>query len=332
MARQDWPSVGRLAAPHVAALKAEAAALRVGLSHAPGGAALIDAGIAHPGGLEAGRRIAEICMGGLGHIVLQSDSAFRHWPLAVSAWSSHPVLACLGSQYAGWSLTAGEGKDRFQALASGPGRALARREDLFGDLDYADSADEACFVLEVGRFPPQPIIERMVEACGIAAERLTVICTPTQSLAGTVQIVARALEVALHKVHALGFSLDRIVDGFGTAPLPPPSPSFLTAMGRTNDAILYGGRAHLFVTGPEHEAEELAVRLPSAASRDYGRPFRDTFEAYKGDFYAIDPMLFSPASVQVTALDSGRTFHAGAVDEALIDRSFGDGSAGHETG
>jgi methenyltetrahydromethanopterin cyclohydrolase len=126
--------------------------------------------------------------------------------------------------------------------------------------------------------------------------------------------------------------LDRIVDGFGTAPMPPPSPSFLTAMGRTNDAILYGGRAHLFVTGPEAEAKELAVRLPSAASRDYGRPFRDTFEATKGDFYAIDPMLFSPASVQVTALDSGRTFHAGGVDEALIDRSFGDGSAGHEAG
>ena len=57
---------------------------------------------------------------------------------------------------------------------------------------------------------------------------------------------------------------------------------------------------------------------------DIGRPFAEVFQAYKGTFYDIDPLLFSPARVTVTALDSGRTFHAGAFDEALLDRSFGD--------
>jgi methenyltetrahydromethanopterin cyclohydrolase len=240
----------------------------------------------------------------------------------VSVSSTHPVLACLGSQYAGWSLSGGEDAG-FHALASGPGRALARREDLFQELDYADKVDEACFVLEVGTPPPPPVLDRMAKACGIAQDRVTVICTPTQSLAGTVQIVARVLEVALHKVHALGFNLEDVVDGVGSAPLPPPSPSFRTAMGRTNDAILYGGRVHLFVLGGEEQAADLAHRLPSAASRDYGRPFREVFDAYDGDFYKIDPLLFSPAEVIVTALGTGRSFFAGQVDEAMIDRSFG---------
>ena len=137
------------------------------------------------------------------------------------------------------------------------------------------------------------------------------------------QIVARVLEVALHKTHALGFPLEGVVDGLGSAPLPPPSPSFRTAMGRTNDAILYGGRVHLFVTGEEAAAADLASRLPSKASRDYGRPFRDIFEAYDNDFYKIDPLLFSPAEVTVTALSSGRSFSSGSLDEAMIDRSFG---------
>src|SRR5205085_2711920 len=84
-----------------------------------------------------------------------------------------------------------------------------------------------------------------------------------------------------------------------TAPLVPPHPDFVIAMGRTNDAIIYGGQVHLFVTGPADEARALAERLPSEGSRDYGRPFAEIFKAVKGDFYAIDPMLFSPAEVIV---------------------------------
>jgi methenyltetrahydromethanopterin cyclohydrolase len=93
-------------------------------------------------------------------------------------------------------------------------------------------------------------------------------------------------------------------------------------MGRTNDAIIYAGRVHLFVTGPAPDARELALRLPSAGSRDYGRPFAEIFTGFKGDFYAIDPMLFSPAEAIVTAVDSGESFRAGHIDLSLLDASF----------
>jgi methenyltetrahydromethanopterin cyclohydrolase len=207
-------------------------------------------------------------------------------------------------------------------MASGPGRARALKEDLLRELGYADEVDRAIFVLEVDRPPPEPLIARVAETCRVAADRLAFILTPTTSLAGTVQIVARSLEVALHKAHGLKFSLERIVDGFGSAPLPPPAAQFIAAMGRTNDAILYGGRVALFVSGPEREVEALADALPSSASRDYGRPFAEVFSACGGDFYKIDPMLFSPGLVEVTALETGRCFRRGRVDTALLARSF----------
>ena len=162
----------------------------------------------------------------------------------------------------------------------------------------------------------------MAGDCGVAPSSLTVIYAPTQSLAGATQVVARVLEVALHKAHELKFPLERIVDGMGAAPLSPPHPDFVAAMGRTNDAIIYGGRAHLYVTGPAKDAKGLAEALPSRASRDFGSPFAEVFRRYKGDFYAIDPMLFSPAEVIVTAVESGESFHAGAVDHKLLDASF----------
>ena len=84
-------------------------------------------------------------------------------------------------------------------------------------------------------------------------------------------------------------------------------------MGRTNDAILFGGEVQLFVTGPEAQARELAEKLPSSASRDYGKPFARIFQDAGHDFYKIDPMLFSPARVLVTALDTGRTFASGPI-------------------
>ena len=51
--------------------------------------------------------------------------------------------------------------------------------------------------------------------------------------------------------------------------------------------------------------------LPSRRCSIYGRPFAEIFAAVNGDFYKIDPMLFSPAAVIVSNLDTGSSFHAG---------------------
>ncbi|HEU4564496.1 MAG TPA: methenyltetrahydromethanopterin cyclohydrolase, partial [Gemmatimonadaceae bacterium] len=46
----------------------DADALRIALHRLPSGARVIDAGIDVPGGLAAGLLLAEMCMGGLGHV------------------------------------------------------------------------------------------------------------------------------------------------------------------------------------------------------------------------------------------------------------------------
>jgi methenyltetrahydromethanopterin cyclohydrolase len=320
MPKQALVSLNLTAQPLVESFVRDAAMLRVKVLKLSNGVTLVDAS---SGGLEAGRRIAEICMGGMGTVTLAHSSITPAWPLRVNVHAADPILGCLASQYAGWSLSYDEEGKKFRALGSGPARALGSKEVLFQELDYRDKAISTVLVMEVDRHPPLGLLAKIAEDCGVSPETLTVIITSTSSLSGAVQIVARVLEVAMHKVHALGFPLERILDGSGSAPVPPPVPDFMLAMGRTNDAILLGGQVHLFVTGPEDEAEELAKRLPSSASRDYGKPFAQIFKEYGYDFFKIDPMLFSPASVLVTAVDSGKSFRAGRIDDELLARSFG---------
>jgi methenyltetrahydromethanopterin cyclohydrolase len=317
---QTWPSINQLTQPLIDNLKRDSVALRLKKSALSNGTTIIDAGIDAIGGLEAGRRIAEICMGGLGNVALISSAGST--PLSLTVHTANPVLACLGSQYAGWSLSDGEAKGAFHALGSGPGRALAVKEKLFDELGYSDTAASTCLVLEVDTIPPQVVVEKVIRDCRVAAEQLTLILTPTSSLAGVVQIVARVLEVALHKAHTLGFPLERIIDGAGSAPLPPPAKDFMVSMGRTNDAILFGGRVQLFVDCSNADANDLAQKLPSPASRDYGRLFGQIFKDVGYDFYKIDPLLFAPAEITVSTVKGGKTFRAGNVNEALLALSF----------
>jgi methenyltetrahydromethanopterin cyclohydrolase len=312
-------SVQQYSAPLVAHLIANAAALGCLVTSHASGATIIDAGIQAQGGLEAGRIIAEICMGGLGGVSLQQVPQFANWPLSVVVTAKQPVIACLGSQYAGWALS----HEKFFSLGSGPARAIAQREEVFKDINYSDKGEQSVLVLETDKVPPVEVIEKVARDTGLPANKLTFILTPTRSIAGSLQVTARVLEVALHKCHTLHFDLNAIVDGYGVAPVPAPSPDFITGMGRTNDAILFGGFVQLFVNADDAAAEQLAQQLPSSASKDYGRPFAEVFKAVNMDFYQIDPMLFSPAKVSVTNLKSGKTFFAGQFNEKLLNQSFG---------
>jgi methenyltetrahydromethanopterin cyclohydrolase len=308
----------------------DAARYGVEVTTTPQGTIVVDAGVDAKGSVEAGLLIARICMGGLGRVSRRiAFDAAPLWPTWIEVHTSHPVLACLGSQYAGWSLSATKeqtGGKKFFSLGSGPARALAGKETLFDELGYRDRHDRGALVMEVDRLPPQVVIDKVLADCALAPDKLVIAVTPTNSIAGTVQVVARVVEVALHKTHVLGVALDEIVEGSGSAPLPPPSPDGIQAMGRTNDAILYGGRVHLTVKR-DAVAKRLARELPSSNARDYGRPFAEIFASFNYDFYQIDAALFAPAEVWISSLESGATYHGGAIDRALLDAQWlGDAS------
>jgi methenyltetrahydromethanopterin cyclohydrolase len=314
------PSVNARAAAIVETIVANAAALRCAVTTGENGERLVDLGSNVPGGLEAGRLLGEVCMGGLGTVQITSASGLERWPLGVVVHSSNPVIACLGSQYAGWTIT--EDTSGFFALGSGPARALSRVEELYQELGYVDHHGKGALVIEGDNAPPSTVAADIASKCGIPTKDLTILYAPTGSLAGTVQIAARVLEVSLHKAHALHFPLENIVDGYGVAPIAPPIPDFIKAMGRTNDAIIYGGRIQLFVKGSDEDAKKLADALPSNTSTSYGKPFAETFAEVGGDFYKIDAMLFSPALVTVSNLDTGTSFHAGKLAPEIVEASF----------
>ncbi|MEO8691041.1 MAG: methenyltetrahydromethanopterin cyclohydrolase [Solirubrobacteraceae bacterium] len=311
-------SLNQRAHAHADQLAADADALRVAVRTLDGGTRVIDCGSAVPGGLEAGRRFAEITMGGLGAVSFTPLVLEGRWMPALTVVTDHPALACLGSQYAGWKID----RDGYFAMASGPGRALIRAEELYDDLDVDERASAAVLTLETGDEPPEELAAYVADRAGVAPGDLTLLFAPTASLAGGVQIAARIVETALHKLHELDFDPRRVVSGFGTCPLPPVAKSDPEAIGRTNDAILYGGQVELTIDAPGDELETLVERLPSSASEDHGRPFGELLKAADWDFYAIDPLLFSPAEVRLVSVESGRSFHAGSVQLDVLEQSF----------
>jgi methenyltetrahydromethanopterin cyclohydrolase len=166
------------------------------------------------------------------------------------------------------------------------------------------------------------VAEYVAQKAKIRPSALTFVVAPTASLAGGVQISARIIETGLHKMETLGFDVRRVVSGMGMAPIPPVAKNDLRGIGRTNDCILYGGQAHYTIRAGDQELAELAEKVPASASRDYGTPFYDIFQRYEGDFYKIDPLLFSPAEVWLTSAESGRTYHSGRLNPDVLSASL----------
>jgi len=302
----------------VEALLAIADERRIAAHPIEGGGRFVDCGIATRGGLLAGLDLARICLADLAEVaIIPGEVGGRPFP-SLLVTTDHPVLACLGSQYAGWAVAEG----KYFAMGSGPMRAAYAHEPLFEELGLAERPKAVVGVLE-GRKPPPPAVFAMVaEACRVAPSDVTLVGAPTASLAGGVQVVARSVETALHKLHGLGFDLRRVVSAHGVAPIPPVAGNDLAAIGRTNDAILYGARVVLYVTGDDPSLEEVGPRIPSTASRDHGEPFAAIFARYNHDFYAVDPHLFSPAEVAFQNLETGRSHAFGRLAPDVLARSF----------
>jgi methenyltetrahydromethanopterin cyclohydrolase len=296
-----------------------AAALRVQTTTTPAGARIIDCGIKTPGGLQAGLSLARVCLAGQAEVALvPGDVAGVACPV-VTVNTDYPVLACMASQYAGWEVKR-DGK--FFAMGSGPMRAAHGKEALFNDIPGREKAPVAVGVLETRKVPDDVVIESLGRGLEMPANKITLLVAPAASLAGNLQVVARSLETALHKLHELKFDLNQVVSGFGAAPLPPVARDELSAIGRTNDAILYGGRVVIWVQAEDDQLAAIGPRVPASASPDYGEPFASIFARYDNDFYKIDPMLFSPAEIVLSNLRTGHSFTFGRIKPEVLHQSF----------
>ncbi len=282
------------------------------------GGRFVDCGIEAHGGLRAGVDLARVCLADLAEVTIVPGLVGGRACPHVQVVTDHPVAACLASQYAGWQISEG----KFFAMGSGPMRAACGTEAIYAQIGYKEEPDSVVGVLEGRKPPTAAVVAKIASACGVPPGSVTLLVAPTASLAGGLQVVARSVETALHKLHALDFDLARVVSAHGVAPLPPVAKDDLAAIGRTNDSILYGARVVLYVEGDDDSLIEVGPRVPSSSSRDHGEPFAAIFARYNNDFYAVDPHLFSPAEVVFHNLETGRVHAFGAPDDAVLARSF----------
>ncbi len=281
------------------------------------------------GSYGAGLLMGEVCMGGLGSVELTMENVGNVPLPAVLVKTSHPVVSCLGSQYAGWSINIKkevDGKKKKQFfMGSGPARARARVEKkLYEELGYVDDSDKAVIVLEADKMPDDDAMAKIAEKCQLEPSNVTALVAPTACIPGSVQIAARIVETGIHKLHELHFDLSTILHGVGTTTIAPVHPK--QAMGCTNDSIIYGGKTYYTVNIPkdkEAEAVELLKQAPSNQSKSYGKPFFQEFQEKNFDFYQIDPGLFAPAVITVNNIATGKTYSFGEVNENVLKQSYG---------
>jgi methenyltetrahydromethanopterin cyclohydrolase len=314
-------SINRLAWKLLEELVDNADLYRVKVTRTDAKTLLIDSGIQAQGGFEAGRLITEICMGGCGKASITCQEYGNLELPSIQIISDHPILATLGSQFAGWQIR----EKGYFAIGSGPARALAQKpKDIYREIGYKDDFDKTVVVLETEACPPAKLVRRLAKDCGVLQKNLAVILTPTTSLAGATQVAGRIVETGIHKLTRLGLDPNLITHACGRAPIPPIHNKFVKAMARTNDAILYGGIVYCCVDHEnDKELEQIVKRAPSLASEAYGKPFIEIFREAKYDFYKIDPGLFAPAVVAVNNVRTGAIFKSGKIDVKTLAESFG---------
>ena len=241
----------------------------------------------------AGQLLAKICMADLAEVNIVSKESPPGFPDWVEVQTNHPLVSCMAAQYAGWPLSV----DKYFAMCSGPARSARGKEAVLEEYQLIADADSVVAVLETGKLPDESVAEAIANECNVAPDRVQLCVAPTSSVAGTIQIVARSVETAIHKLHELKFDLSVIKAGRGSAPIPPKIKDDLVALGWTNDSILYGAEVELTVDCEDDVLQEIGPKVPASSSSDFGTPFLEIFERFDRDFYKIDKMLFSPAKV-----------------------------------
>ena len=241
---------------------------------------------------------------------------------SVKIKTDFPAISTLGAQKAGWSVSVGE----FFALGSGPARALSLKPaETYEEIDYKDEADIAILTLEADVLPGEDVAQYIADECGVDVANVFLLVAPTASLVGSIQIAGRVVENGTYKMlEFLKFDVKKVVHAAGIAPIAPIDPDGLKAMGKTNDAVLFGGRTYYYVKSEEgDDIAAVAAQLPSSAADGYGKPFFDVFKDAGFDFYQIDKGMFAPAEVVINDLTTGKLYKEGFVNAELLKKSFG---------
>jgi len=303
---------------------------RVLVEKTKSGATLVDAGLNAIGGFLAGKMVTEICLGGYGQVdILPIQYGDVVLP-SVYVQTDFPALSTLASQFAGWHIKS----KGYSAIGSGPARAIALKpKKLYKKLKYSEVSDKAVLVLETERKPPEEVILMIAEKCNVKPKNLYLVIFSTTSLVGSIQVSGRIVETGLHKLERIGLDTSIVTSAWGYVPIVPLHPESSEAMGRTNDAILYGGITNYTVDHEDdNKLKSIVMQAPSSSSKimqearktsEHSPRFLDIFKEAEFDFYKIDPNIFAPAVISINNLRTGKIFCAGQLDITILKELFG---------
>ncbi|WP_292487708.1 methenyltetrahydromethanopterin cyclohydrolase [Methanohalobium sp.] len=287
------------------------------------GATIIDCGVNVEGGYDAGMYLSRLCVADLAELTYTKFDLDGVTVPAIKVATDQPTIACMASQYAGWMISVGD----YFGMGSGPARALGLKpKSLYEEIGYKDDIEVAVLVLESSTLPDEEVVEYIAKHCGVETDNVYIAVAPTSSIAGSVQVSARVVETGIHKLESVGFDINKIKSGFGVAPIAPVVGGDTKCMGSTNDCVIYCGETYYTVEYGSDNVEELedfVKKTPSANSRDYGKPFYDTFKEANFDFYKIDANMFAPAKITVNDLTNKKTVTSGRINPGILLDSFG---------
>ncbi|MCC7361560.1 MAG: methenyltetrahydromethanopterin cyclohydrolase [Anaerolineales bacterium] len=292
------------------------------LSRSADGATLVDLGLAAPGGWLAAKLWVEAAHGGM---AVFNYGRMRIKDLEVPTAEvimDDPMLSVIACESGAWKLGEGE----FVPIGSGPARAKARADRFSQRVEYSDPSPNVVLQLQMNRMPGDETLQFVANACAIPVSGLVVMVAPSASLVGGVQVASRSFEQAIISLgRNTDFDITSIVYGYGRAPIPPVIKDEVLAMGRINDALVYGGSSGLWVSHPNDEAvRQTALNLPFSAQAgpDYGKGYAEIYNTYGRSLFNIPARLDSPAHVTMTNIRTGTVTTAGRVDEDVLFRSF----------
>lgn len=313
-------SINRAVIPRVLQLIQHASLYNIYSYTLENGTQIVDVGLAAPGSLEAARINAEIMLGGLGTVTYGTKQLGGMRLLTAEVIADQVLVSCVASQIAGWKIPCSDS----EVIGSGPARTLAEdpHDHSLAFTPYRDVSEIAVLALQTETAPTVELARYCAEACGVACENLYLLVHSTTSIAASVQVSARIIEQTMNKMMLKGFPLDSISQAYGSCIIAPVSPDWLTAMGRINDALLYGGICTVHAACEDTDIESRISRLVTASSKDYGKLFKDAFIKAGKEFYRMDVDIHSPARVEVYNSNSGRVFASGEFREDLLCKSF----------
>ena len=288
--------------------------LSIGATELANEARVLDFGVEVPGGIEAGLLCAEIQTAGLTTVQTRIGEVAGAPVPHVELTTDRPALALLGAQKAGWELSVGE----FEGLGSGPARALVGQEDVFERIGYHDAFEFAVLAVESDTLPDEMVADRIADMAETDPSGVVLCAFATGSVVGSTTVAARGAELAAYRLAELGYDPLAIRSASASAPIAPVSYDEEVAIGRTHDALVYGGQVHLIVKETFDRFDE----LPSSAAAEYGTPSERIFEGAGWEFADVPGRVFAPAHVTVDVID-GPTHVLGHTDESVLAESFG---------